>query len=767
MNVERLQRASQATRAASTALDALLERECSYRLAHWRVAGEEINYRRFFDINGLAAIRVEDPEVFEEAHALIFQLAGAEGKVHRPAHRPPGRPVRSRPPTSSRLQERVLPRPGARGSAGEHARRRARVARWWSEALSRALARGGARATRTSPLRQRALRGGGEDPGRPRAHPRRLGGARHHRLPLRQRGHRLVVFVREAEESLTETYEQLHRPARCDFEALLCEKKKLILAVCDVERDQRARPRAEPHLGDEPAHAATSRSTPCAARWWSSSPSSRSTGPTSTAARRSWTSATSHYIEWTIARAQASTTPPPTRRIFDFLQDVLLRRYPEHLDEAERRVMLRFAMKLQQLTGPVMAKGLEDTAFYLYNRLVSLNEVGGEPEHFGTRVAAFHLRNRERARALAGGAAHHLHPRHQAQRGRARAARRALRDARASGGAAVERWREAQRRPQDRRSRQARAVGATTSTSSTRPSSGAWPMGESAHGRELRRTSGAACREYMLKAIKEAKVHTSWTNPDAAYEEATAPLRGRASSTRSQSRAFLEEARQLQARGSSAPGSSTRWARWLLKLASPGVPDIYQGCELWDLSLVDPDNRRPVDFQRRAARCSSSWTASRRRTAVRALPGTLCGTSDGRPLQALPARRGAAAPAAPGPELFRARRLRPLDARRHTAARALAFARRHGDECGGDRRAPRWSRARSARALGAGLRFHATCGSPTTSPGGASGTSSPGGARVTAAGGGARPGAAVHRLPGGGPGGGGMTVPTAVWPGKP
>src|SRR5262249_51408751 len=102
------------------------------------------------------------------------------------------------------------------------------------------------------------------------------------------------------------------------------------------------------------------------------------------------------YVEWTIARAK-ERDPTTNVSIFDFLRDILLRRSRLDLKEHEREVMLQFAMKLQQVTGPVMAKALEDTVFYIYNRLVSLNEVGGEPERFGSSEETFHLRNQERA----------------------------------------------------------------------------------------------------------------------------------------------------------------------------------------------------------------------------------------------------------------------------------------------------------------------------------------------------------------------------------
>ena len=112
--------------------------------------------------------------------------------------------------------------------------------------------------------------------------------------------------------------------------------------------------------------------------------------------------------------------PRTARSLFDFIQETLLLRNLEHFRAEDRRQVTDFVMKLQQLTGPVMAKAVEDTAFYVYNRLTSLNEVGGDPEQFGLPLESFHRQNVTRQRRLAALDAHHLNPRHQTQRGRSR-----------------------------------------------------------------------------------------------------------------------------------------------------------------------------------------------------------------------------------------------------------------------------------------------------------------------------------------------------------
>jgi (1->4)-alpha-D-glucan 1-alpha-D-glucosylmutase len=296
------------------------------------------------------------------------------------------------------------------------------------------------------------------------------------------------------------------------------------------------------------------------------------------------------YIEWTIARAKARNATTNVT-IFDFLRDILLRRYPEHLNEQERATMLHFAMKLQQVTGPVMAKGLEDTVFYIYNRLVSLNEVGGEPERFGLRATTFHLRNQERAERWPSSVlTSSTHDTKRSEDVRARI--NVLSEAHSDWRRLVRRWARLN----------ARHV--TALPSGPAPSRndeylfyqtvlGAWPMGERLSD-EAFADFHRRVREYMAKAIKEAKVRTSWTNPDSAYEEGVSRFVD-ACFDKKRGAVFLQEMREFKRRIERA-GQHNALGQLLLKLASPGVVDTYQGCELWDLSLVDPDNRRPVDY---------------------------------------------------------------------------------------------------------------------------------------------------------------------------
>ncbi len=369
-------------------LDGLLA-SCSYRLAHWRVAGEEINYRRFFDINGLAAIRVEDPEVFDEAHARIFDWL-REGCINglRIDH-----PDGLFDPTAYflRLQERFFV---ARARARFHQEPGAEGA-LWSKVEQHLLERYRAElaAEPGSPLSKalfvvvEKIQGGKERIPEAWA----VHGTTGYRFANAVGG----LFVQQqAERHLTETYHRFIGEA-VDFEELVYQKKLLILRTAmaselnmlayELNRISEMNRRTRDFTLNSLRRAlvefiALFPVYRTYADGWRPELDARDV----------------QYIEFTIAKAKARNATT-NASIFDFLRDILLRRYPEHLDDTERSEMLRFAMKLQQVTGPVMAKGLEDTAFYIYNRLVSLNEVGGEPEHFGIPAELFHQRNQERA----------------------------------------------------------------------------------------------------------------------------------------------------------------------------------------------------------------------------------------------------------------------------------------------------------------------------------------------------------------------------------
>jgi (1->4)-alpha-D-glucan 1-alpha-D-glucosylmutase len=563
-------------------LDGLLA-SCSYRLAHWRVAGEEINYRRFFDINGLAAIRVEDPEVFDEAHARVFDWL-REGCINglRIDH-----PDGLFDPTAYflRLQERFFIERARAQFQKEHGTEDAR----WPAVEQRLLERYRAElaAEPNSPLSKalfvvvEKIQGGKERI--PEAW------AVHGTTGYRFANAVCGLFVQpQAERHLTETYHRFIGEA-VDFEELVYQKKLLILRTAmaselnmlahELNRISEMNRRTRDFTLNSLRRALIEFIAlfPVYRTYvdgWRPELDARDV----------------QYIEFTITRAKARNATT-NASIYDFLSDILLRRYPEHVNETERAEMLRFAMKLQQVTGPVMAKGLEDTSFYIYNRLVSLNEVGGEPEHFGIPADLFHQRNLERAQYWPASVL--TTSTHDTKRSE---------DVRARLNVLTEvpdEWRQ-----QVRRWARLNAKHVTQLPGGPAPSHndeylfyqtlvGAWPMGDTLSGEGMEDFQRRV-REYMGKAIKEAKVRTSWTNPDADYDTAMARFVD-ACFDRKKSAAFLESVRRFKRR-LERPGQLNALGQLVLKLASPGVVDTYQGCELWDLSLVDPDNRRPVDY---------------------------------------------------------------------------------------------------------------------------------------------------------------------------
>jgi (1->4)-alpha-D-glucan 1-alpha-D-glucosylmutase len=267
--------------------------------------------------------------------------------------------------------------------------------------------------------------------------------------------------------------------------------------------------------------------------------------------------------------------------LFDFFVDILLGRLRGRVED---ELVARF----QQVTGPVMAKGVEDTTFYTYNRLTALNEVGGNPGLFGVSPDEFHAGNDSIARHWPGTLlATSTHDTKRAEDTRARTALLSEIPTRFAG--AVAEW----SRLGDRHRADPSLPDRNAEWLLYQTLVGAWPL------------SAERAVAYMEKASKEAKEHTSWVDPDPVYDDAL--------------RRFIEgvlgdeeftAAVEAFVAPLVEPGRINSLAQTLLKLTSPGVPDIYQGCELWDHSLVDPDNRRPVDFTVRQALLTEAEEAS-------------------------------------------------------------------------------------------------------------------------------------------------------------
>ncbi len=261
-------------------------------------------------------------------------------------------------------------------------------------------------------------------------------------------------------------------------------------------------------------------------------------------------------------------------------------------DPAARAEALTFATRFQQTTGPLMAKALEDTLFYRYNRLIGLNEVGGEPDVFGAPIEAFH--NEMDGRLIRQRQGLSTTSTHDTKRGE---------DARTrlySLSETPDRWADAVRRWSEMNE-----AALSFEEDDRNPSvedewlfyqslAGAWPFGLTPDDAEGMRSLSDRMTAFMLKAIREAKMRTSWTGQDQPYEEAVEKF-VQVSLDPQSSRNFLDDF-LANHRDIALAGGLYSLSQTLIKLTAPGVPDIYRGSELWELSLVDPDNRRPVNF---------------------------------------------------------------------------------------------------------------------------------------------------------------------------
>jgi (1->4)-alpha-D-glucan 1-alpha-D-glucosylmutase len=542
------------------ALHELLELQ-PYRLANWRTASHEINYRRFFDINDLAGVRIEDPHVFEAAHALILRLVG-EGRIsglridHVDGLFDPAGYLR-------RLQDAArnarVPAAGEDRAEGEGAEDL--LGQRFYVAVEKILSHGEA-----LPRDWQTAGTSGYD------FLNDLNG----------------LFVdRRAQAALERLYRRFTK-RRQPFADLLCDCKQLIMDT-SMASELNVLAHALNRISERNRHTRdfTLNSLREALREVVECFPVYRTYVTGDG----FGDDDRRIVESTIARARRRN-PALEASVFDFLRAALLPLREEARDEREHAARLGFAMKFQQYTGPLEAKGLEDTAFYRHNVLVSQNEVGADPERFGRTPAEFHTAN-ERRRAewplamLATAT-------HDTKRGEdVRARLNVVSEL-------VEDWNRFV-------SSSARINASNRTVVGGEPAPdrndeylfyqlllGVWPPGSAGPAED---SFVARLREAMLKAAREAKLHTSWITPDEGYESAVARFVERALAGPMASR-FLAVFLPLHGRVAFF-GMLNSLAQVVLKVASPGVPDFYQGSELWDLSLVDPDNRRPVDYELR------------------------------------------------------------------------------------------------------------------------------------------------------------------------
>jgi (1->4)-alpha-D-glucan 1-alpha-D-glucosylmutase len=494
------------------ALHELLERQ-NYRLAFWRTAGRELDYRRFFDISTLVALRTEEEHVFADTHELVLQLV-ADGVLEG---------------------LRIDHVDGLRDPKAYLERLRAAVGPSTFVAVEKIL-EGGERLRPSWPVEGTSgydflaqvnalLHDPAGEAGLTEVYERFTGSTDD--LASLARAAKLEVMrsVLAADvERLTAQFSVVaegHRRSRDYTRAELRDALREVIAGFDVYRTY--------VVGGHPAE-------------------------------QEDVDVVSRAVERAVA-----ARPDLDPELFGFLGDLLVLRY-------DGAAEVELAERFQQVSAPVMAKAVEDTVFYRHLRLVSLNEVGGDPAEFGCSATEFHARRADPAAARSM-LATSTHDTKRSEDVRARLA--ALSEIPAAWGEAVERWSGILGDP---------GIDRATEYLAYQTIVGAWPL------------SVDRLRQYLEKATKEAKVHTSWIDPAPDYDAAVAAFAERALGDRR----FVADVEQWLA--TSGVVEAGRWnslVQAALKLTCPGVPDLYQGTELEDLSLVDPDNRRPVDYDLR------------------------------------------------------------------------------------------------------------------------------------------------------------------------
>ncbi len=531
-------------------LDSLVSNQ-AYRLAYWRVAGEEINYRRFFDINQLAAIRMEQPAVFQEAQQKIFDLVSS-GAV-----------------TGLRIDHVD----GLYDPQGY-------LAQWQAWAAQQFHAAPDSQGRVLYMLVEKIL-GTGErlNPDWP-VH----GTTGYGFLSLVNH-----LFVHPSHQrQFEQIYTRFSKPS-LHYDDLIYHCKKLIMTSSmageinalghelNVLSEQNRRSRdftlnsliyaIREIIACFPVYRTYIRPE----------------------AKEPITDRDRAYIRLAVARAKRRN-PALSNLVFDFIRDVLTNTTPQDSTSLDWEIIRPFVMKFQQTTSPVTAKGVEDTAFYQYNRLTSLNEVGGEPQHFGLSLSKFHHYMQERADhwpwSLSSTSTHDTK---RSEDVRARI--NVLSEIPIEWRNRLRTWTRLNKKAAHRLEEQL-VPSRNEEYLIYQTLLGIWPFDSISD--EVRTKFSERLKTYMVKALREAKVTSSWLNPDEAYEQAVLKFLDRILSPTNKN-AFLEDFLPFQRR-IAGYGLYNSLSQVLIKVLAPGVPDFYQGTELWDLSLVDPDNRGLIDY---------------------------------------------------------------------------------------------------------------------------------------------------------------------------
>jgi (1->4)-alpha-D-glucan 1-alpha-D-glucosylmutase len=595
-------------------LDRLI-REQHYRLAYWRIAPDEINYRRFFDVTELVSMRMELDEVFEASHKLLLSLVQAGDVTGLRIDHPDGL--------------------------------------WNPAQYFRKLRKAGA----TYVLAEKILTG---EETLPQDWP--VNGTTGYDFLQRLN----ALFIDSGNErAFDQVYEEFTGCQADTLPLVIYEAKRLVLenafrsevrALAHGVREIARRTRYGVDFTFEELRRAVAELAVCfpVYRTYITEDVQEIPGPDLAAIHEAAASARPRFGD--------DTAP------VDFVESLLLLRYPPDLTEEDRRLVVEFVMHFQQLTGPLMAKGLEDTAFYRFNRFLSLNEVGGEPARFGISPEEFHRYNKRMLQDWP----HSLltTATHDTKRGEdLRARLNVLSEIPGKWNEAIARWSHENRAWKTIVAGEA-APDANDEYFIYQTIVGAWvPEAKADAGNFTERIVACA-----LKSLKESKRHTSWTNQNAQYEEAASSF-VRSILAREKSGGFLSDFGEFH-RPVACHGWWNSLSQTLLKITSPGVPDFYQGTELWDFNLVDPDNRRPVDYDLRQAMLRELRAGIEEGETEALLADLLSNPGTGRIKmflirQALNFRRNRA-------DLFANGEYLPLEVHGTRASHVIAFARRHG-----------------------------------------------------------------------------------------
>jgi (1->4)-alpha-D-glucan 1-alpha-D-glucosylmutase len=515
-------------------LDRLLSQQW-YRLAFWKVAAEELDYRRFFNINELISLRMEDEKVYRQTHALVMKLV-REGKF-----------TGLRVDHVDGLYDPLSYLKWLRRDAG------------------------------TAYLTVEKILSLEED--LPAIWP--VQGTTGYEFLNYANG---IFCAREQRRQFEQIYGRF-AGLEASCAALMVEKKRLIIGkymAGDIEalafllKSVSSRDR---HAADVTLYGLKRALVEVLAFFpvYRSYISAQQSSPEDR-----------HWLGIAVERAKAANVGLLLE--LKFIERFLALAFADHHSDEEKSQWLHFVMRFQQLTGPLMAKGFEDTTLYVYNCLLSLNDVGGDPDRFGVSVEEFHDFNRRRRERWPH--AMNATATHDTKRGE---------DARARITALSEFPQEWERRlkawSKINRSKKGKIKGLEVPDRNDeyflyQTLIGSYPVDRQHDGAFLERL-----KAYLIKAVREAKVHTEWLKPDAAYEEAFAAFAEAILAPAKENR-FLAEFTPFVTKIAYC-GMFNALGQTLLKIAAPGVPDVYQGTEFWDLSFVDPDNRRPVDFAER------------------------------------------------------------------------------------------------------------------------------------------------------------------------